>query len=403
MDAEDDEFGDLYTDVLRPSSSSSAPIPSLLPSSKPSLDLNASEDDDDEDDLILYGKNPSFNDAPRDQPKPSSPTQPDELEEPSRVSAAPALDPVQEDQIRAQDDVKDRILTEERIGIEVGIGDLDSDQPMIPGLSTGAFAPAVFDASAANGGGVKAKDGGDEEDDWDSDDSEDDLQIVLNETLPIGAEQEDEDGEDLVIVADGDQHIPGIEEQEWGEEATQAAADGDRKEGGEAAKAGGGGGIAMVGPGGARIGYSNHGYHPHHSQFKVRFLMKTLEILVFVCFSELGMGSCNFEEMCCVVEVFCDCFFIVQCKCSLHRSKVILPPPMHVVVLEFPSCVAYAWCMCLELLLCFWMDFDNWAHFTWSFSYVTWFCFCFQSWICCEMNLLRRMEGLILARMFAWY
>ncbi|XXG51900.1 hypothetical protein AAC387_Pa03g0363 [Persea americana] len=267
MDAEEDEFGDLYTDVLRPSSSSSAPIPSLLPSSKPSLDLNASEDDD-EDDLILYGKNPSFNGAPRDQPKPSSPTQPDELEEPPRVSAAPALDLVQEDQIRAQDDEKDRILTEERIGIEVGIGDLDSDQPMIPGLSTGAFVPAVFDASEANGGGVKAKDGEDEEDDWDSDDSEDDLQIVLNETLPIGAEQEDEDGEDLVIVADGDQHIPGIEEQEWGEEATQASADGDRKEGGEAAKVGGGGGIAMVGPGGARIGYSNHGYHPHHSQFK---------------------------------------------------------------------------------------------------------------------------------------
>lgn len=281
MDAEDDEFGDLYTDVLRPPS---APIPSLFASSKPSSDLN---DSDDEDDILLYGKNPNSivsTDAPRELPKPSSPTLTDE---PARVSTAPASDPVPEPQIRAPDAEKATALTEERIGIEVGIDDLDSDQPMIPGLSTDAFVPEVFDGSAAGGGGgAKAKEDGDEEDDWESDDSEDDLQIVLNDTHgPIGAErEEDEDGEDLVIVADGDQHIPGIEEQEWGEEAGQAALDGEKKEGGEVAAKASGGGIAVAGPCGARIGYSGHGFHPHHSQFKVRFLMKMLEFLFLYAF-----------------------------------------------------------------------------------------------------------------------
>ncbi|KAJ4958831.1 hypothetical protein NE237_025942 [Protea cynaroides] len=160
----------------------------------------------------------------------------------------------------------------DKVGIDVGVDDMDSE-PIIPGLSGGSFIPGVFDDS---GNGDSAKDAAIVEDhsgvkdDWDSD-SEDDLQIVLNDNPGplgmdkegMGSDDEDEDGEDLVIVADGDQHHPPMEEQEWGDDSVQAP-DGERKEGGDSVKTNGG----MVNAVGARIGYSNHGYHPHHSQFK---------------------------------------------------------------------------------------------------------------------------------------
>ena len=72
-------------------------------------------------------------------------------------------------------------------------------------------------------GGYNAVDNGDEGDDWDSD-SEDDLQIVLNDnnhghmvmdkTGAMGIDDEDEDGDPLVIVADSESAHQPMEEQE---------------------------------------------------------------------------------------------------------------------------------------------------------------------------------------------
>ncbi|GFQ05458.1 fip1[v]-like protein [Phtheirospermum japonicum] len=139
------------------------------------------------------------------------------------------------------------------------VGEMGSEQ-MIPGLS-GKF---------ENHGGSN------HEDEWDSDESEDDLQIVLNDNNhgPMGMEMmagvddddDDEDGDQLVIVADngdvGHHHQqPMLEEQEWKGEELGPGADGERKELGDAAKASG------VLP---KVGYSNHLYNHHsfHSQFK---------------------------------------------------------------------------------------------------------------------------------------
>lgn len=122
---------------------------------------------------------------------------------------------------------------------------------------------------------VKQVDDLGDEGNWGSDESEDDLQIVLNDThVPtrVGVE-DDEDGEDLVIVADGDRHHPGGEELELGEELPQGVVEGERKEAGEAAR----GVVMMAGYAGVRIEYSNHGYHPDHLQFKVSFSPKMLD------------------------------------------------------------------------------------------------------------------------------
>ncbi|PPR87247.1 hypothetical protein GOBAR_AA33449 [Gossypium barbadense] len=77
-----------------------------------------------------------------------------------------------------------------------------------------------------------------------------------------GGEAEADEGDGC----DSDNANQGTEEHEWGEEGCQAA-DGEKKEGGEAAKVGTacGGGGSVVAP---KIGYSDHGYHPFHSQFK---------------------------------------------------------------------------------------------------------------------------------------
>ncbi|KAH9313977.1 hypothetical protein KI387_022604 [Taxus chinensis] len=123
-------------------------------------------------------------------------------------------------------------------------------------------------------------------DEWDSD-SEDDLQIVLNDdramyqNLERGDRDfeegsEDEDGDDLVIVAD-DNHP--IEEQDWVTE-TQLPLDGiastsgdktsptekigdDKGQNGKVTVGIGNGGIP-------RVGYGNQHYHPHYSYKYVR-------------------------------------------------------------------------------------------------------------------------------------
>ncbi|KAL6534849.1 hypothetical protein OROGR_013524 [Orobanche gracilis] len=140
----------------------------------------------------------------------------------------------------------------------MGQGEMGSEQ-MIPGLS-GRF-ENNRDSNFEN--------------EWDdSDESEDDLQIVLNDNNhgPMGVERmpgmDDEDHEDgeQLIIANGDvgphhQQQSIVDEQEWKGEEVAPGADGERKELGDAAKASG------VQP---KIGYSNHLYHhyPFHSQFK---------------------------------------------------------------------------------------------------------------------------------------
>ncbi|XP_073307188.1 FIP1[V]-like protein isoform X1 [Primulina huaijiensis] len=122
------------------------------------------------------------------------------------------------------------------------------------------------------------------EDEWESEESEDDLQIVLNDNHhgPIGMErmagmhdEDDEDGDPLVIVADnGDAGLHHhhqqmmMEEQEWAGEEGVPGTDGEKKELGDASKTSGAGTAtpAALQP---RIGYSNHMYqHQFHSQFK---------------------------------------------------------------------------------------------------------------------------------------
>jgi len=275
---DDDEFGDLYTDVLRPfastSSSTDAPQPHGASPVPPPLlhrpiDLSLKSDENE----ILFG-NPRSN-----SPAPNRPSDQTLAPRPTELDSAPNLIVRDErvDDLAGRSGVSDggRVELPKRAPPEdvkfdieegnTGIFDAGSE-PIIPGLSG---APAANpEASTADN-------------DWDSD-SEDDLQIVLNDSNhgpmamergAIGGEEEDddddEDGDPLVIVADGELNQE-LEAQEWGEDAAGQAvgADGERKETGEAGKVGGGGGGAagVVAP---KIGYSSHGYHPFHSQFKV--------------------------------------------------------------------------------------------------------------------------------------
>ncbi|KAK7329957.1 hypothetical protein VNO77_24140 [Canavalia gladiata] len=189
---EDDEFGDLYTDVIQP----------FAPSSS----------------------------------SPNSPRNPQPIhrQESPQQRCDVDFDHVKESSV----DLIDRDV---KFDIEDEAVD---DTPVIPGLSGDAI-PAE-EASRRI----------DEGDDWDSDDSEDDLQIVLdnNNLAAMGrsglvADGGDHDG-GLNIMVDPNQ---GTEEQDWGENPTQPV-EGERKDVGESGKA--------LAP---KIG----GYHPfHHSQFK---------------------------------------------------------------------------------------------------------------------------------------
>ncbi|XP_058206968.1 FIP1[V]-like protein [Rhododendron vialii] len=295
---DDDEFGDLYTDVLRP-------FQSKQPSPTRPIDLNAIHSDDEEE--ILY---PASNSNPNPNPNPKfnftsshlnqAPVFKSEKEgladgvtslasdfpQPSETKGSESgrgfvdlnlMDESGIDVVVEESDEKDDVLVEkdevlmdkkenfEEFDIDeevcdTGIGDMGSG-PLIPGI-TGVS------NRVENGG----NDGSGEGDDWDSD-SEDDLKIVLNENNHVGMvmdgngvmgsdDDEDEDGDPLVIVADSEPGHQGMEAQEWGEDAAQAM-DGERKElGGDAGKVIGGAGVVP------KIGYSNHVYHPYHSQFK---------------------------------------------------------------------------------------------------------------------------------------
>lgn len=252
---DDDEFGDLYTDVLRPFATESTPPSSVIHTSPPpSIDLNQ----------IPCAASNSNHDTPHQiGPPETAPTQDDppveigkELESADgfRVLLEPpdskpvAVEPpvVEGNDPMDQDDVKFDIEEENEEG-----GGTD---PLIPGLSGG----------------------GGNDDDWDSD-SDDDLQIVLNddnhmamamEKGGVVGDDDDEDDEDggLVIVA-GEPN-QGLEDQEWGESAN-VPVDGERKDAVEPGKAVAGpaaGGIPVV----PKVGFGSHvhGYHPFHSQFK---------------------------------------------------------------------------------------------------------------------------------------
>ncbi|KAG7613406.1 unnamed protein product [Arabidopsis thaliana] len=254
---EDDEFGDLYSDVLQPFQP-----PVVLPPPPPlphrSIDLNLRSQDQDVAEP---------NSAPI-----------------SRVSDSDAV------KLSTQDATRQAIVDgggdDKDMSFDIEEPDADST-PTIPGLFvTGALPGLATDRGVSQvttrieqqvgGGGDGGYGGQGEGDDWDSD-SEDDLQIVLNDSsrnVMIGGadrrsrmgdneDDDDEDDEDpLVIVADTDPNQP-MEEQMWGEDGLQGI-EGDGKDGGEAGKGSGPGGA--TGP--PKAGYSSHGYHPFHSQFK---------------------------------------------------------------------------------------------------------------------------------------
>ncbi|KAJ7979626.1 FIP1 [Quillaja saponaria] len=315
---DDDEFGDLYTDVLRPFASSSTSVSQPQQPSPPApsyihrpIDLNIQTDDDE----ILHGARYSNSDVPC---QPINHTVASSYIEPIQdpTSAGPAnlgLNMIERDErkensieevkgfedgdveLRKREDVnygsesaidgnqkeagvKDSDLMDKEVKFDIeedgtGIEDMGSE-PIIPGLSNGGGDGGLSVHGLATNAEASRRDneiGGQGEGyDWDSD-SEDDLQIVLNDNNHghmvmegggmVGDDgEEDEDGDPLVIVADGDP-TQAAEEQEWGEDTAQVA-DGERKEMGETGKASGGVAVAP------KVGYSNHVYHPFHSQFK---------------------------------------------------------------------------------------------------------------------------------------
>ncbi|KAK6944375.1 Pre-mRNA polyadenylation factor Fip1 domain [Dillenia turbinata] len=297
---EDDEFGDLYTDVLKPfaqSSSLSHPTPphlnSLPSSANRPIDLNLQTSNDEPlSNSTIKTPLQNLKEKPFDDLKfdGSGSNLRRENENLARVRVLKGSDEVRglEDSrefggngIR-ESEVDLGVENNEKFqldGIEGGIGKMGSE-PIIPGLNS---SPKYHGVVAKNqedpgfigddSGFAKSDDRNAENDDWDSD-SEDDLQIVLNDNNhgPMamdrnngmaGSDDEDEDGDPLVIVGNEDQglHHQPMEEQELGEEGTQTA-DGERKETGETGKTNGG--VAMA----PKIGYGNHGYHPFHSQFK---------------------------------------------------------------------------------------------------------------------------------------
>lgn len=338
--ADDDEFGDLYVDVLRPASGPPQSLPSSssndvrLGSSKPApLDPNflfGGDEDEDEDDTGVFHRAPDSYVSPTSRTSPRGPGpsmvaesrkegdeewmlgdgggpegQPvdwsdGEGEGLGRVSSPKdGYSPPERDEFRfsldEEEEVESTVLVashvkvdeEKDVGVLEGISatapgkkgsrtmeidhrDEDVDQePVIPGLSAVSLAPSAFRGMSDSDEKISRSE------DLESD-SDDDLQIVLNDdnvgrpfggvrNAVVGAEDEDEE-EDLVIVTDEDHHHHhAVEEQDYGDESMQAPLDGERNEALESSK--GNGGIGGVG---LRIGYNSHGFHgQHHSQFKV--------------------------------------------------------------------------------------------------------------------------------------
>ncbi|CAN0901068.1 FIP1[V]-like protein [Linum grandiflorum] len=291
---EDDEFGDLYTDVLQPFSNSSSTLPSsTLPPPPPlpllqleqqqqqhpekrspppppqSLSIDLNNNNNDDDDEILYGASGHDQTLANSAPNNSSTDGKFSFGE-SRLGENKGLDSSAAATTRPVDFQSGEPDSDMNFDIEEANGG-----DMIPGLGGVDAEDTNLNAAAEVPAAAGAAGGGMEEWEEEDSDSEDDLQIVLNDTShgPMGMERgammgedDDEDGEPLVIVADGDPNQP-LEEPDWGggdESAAAAGGEGEKKEGGEA---GAGKGNAVVA---AKMGYPpNHGYHhPFHSQFK---------------------------------------------------------------------------------------------------------------------------------------
>ncbi|KAI4376747.1 hypothetical protein MLD38_014473 [Melastoma candidum] len=240
---EDDEFGDLYTDVLRP-------FASQMASAAP-----------------VHTVNPDTVAPPRDTVLPPSKTLALSLnpirKEQSGESALPqsgASGPKLDDRSRGGADGSAKDSTLLRFDIEENV--FEDEQPVIPGVSD-------------------AKDSGRAGGDWDSDsDSEDDLQIVLNDSNNNGnihggygrgvvrdGDDDDEDGDPLVIVADDGDANQVLGEQEWGDNTLDTGND-EKKEVDGKANGGIGGGTVPGSAAGGKVGFGGMGYHPFHSQFK---------------------------------------------------------------------------------------------------------------------------------------
>ncbi|KAL6973862.1 hypothetical protein U1Q18_028046 [Sarracenia purpurea var. burkii] len=263
---DDDEFGDLYTDVLRPFQLSSALQPPRLQPTQRSperlIDLNIQSHEVLD---VALNSIPQFNFT-------SSHRSQTLVYKSENAATVPVL-------ARSSDSCRD-----------LNLGGVQKDQEVEkkgyvdPNLMDESGFDFVFEDIDDNDDVLVEKDEvlidkkenfekfDTEIEDWNSD-SEDDLQIVLsdNHHVPmvndrsevVKSGDDDEDGDSLVIVADTKLDYQPMEEREWVDDAAQAM-DGKRKESSNVAIVNGG--VVAVAP---KIGRSNHAYHPYHSQFKV--------------------------------------------------------------------------------------------------------------------------------------
>ncbi|XP_047945439.1 FIP1[V]-like protein [Salvia hispanica] len=315
---DDDEFGDLYTDVLRPLEAQSQ---QSAGKARP-IDLNIDSDDEE----ILYGAsdsaakklNPDFN--PGSAPVGKSDAlqtlpQTRGIDLNFNLNSNPGAAGIDElvgnggdgsgfdarvlekgrgesSFMEDEDDIK--IIVEER---DEKDKDLVEGDPNVTSKDENMYISPVQEGTTMNlmndagemgsqqmipglSGGLENPRAPNVEDEWESEESDDDLQIVLNDTHhgPMGMErmvgvidEDDEDGEPLVIVADnGDvsQIQRTVDEKEWGGEEGGSGADME-KDPGDATKTSGVGGGAAPAAAQPKIAYSNHAYHhPFSSQFK---------------------------------------------------------------------------------------------------------------------------------------
>ncbi|CAO2822517.1 unnamed protein product [Amaranthus hypochondriacus] len=283
---DEDEFGDLYTDVLStfPSSSSSSVLVSVASASASNLaspqascrpiDLNLQSKDMDDDILNSNFTTTMKFDADVDVNLVEKPSEKVEDAHNKVINNSRVLQSADSNSLQQREQHPEKQLDDFRYEFDDKQQNANSEddfgmEPLIPGLSTTVVAPTPAPAPTPAG------------EEWNSDsDSEDDLQIVLNETdhnhglmgmgmgmdangMMIGSD--DDDGESLVILDDPDAAattggLQSVEEQVWGDEAGQSA------EGNEAADASKVNNAGL--PNAPKIGYSNFGYHSFHSQFK---------------------------------------------------------------------------------------------------------------------------------------
>ncbi|KAL3840688.1 hypothetical protein ACJIZ3_025279 [Penstemon smallii] len=329
---DDDEFGDLYTDVLRPLTASfqshsqgtdaAAAATNAAPSSSESRPIDLKINSDDEE--ILYGapdsKNSNssrcfnLNALVQEKPLHVPGGRPEQMVFNLNIGSNFEADSVEslggnggrrlDSQARVlekvnfiedEDDIN--IVVEERDDDD---GLVEKDNNLIVDNNHDMYNSAAEKENTFNfvnesevrpeqmipgvSGRLENHGGSNFEEDWESEESEDDLQIVLNdnnhgamgiERMPGFDGEDEEDVEQLVIVADnGDgghhHHQPVMmEEQDWGGEEGGPGAGGERKELGDSNKTTAGAGSAAQAAVQPKIGYTNHAYqHPLHSQFK---------------------------------------------------------------------------------------------------------------------------------------